>query len=143
MAKLILLAKANSECRLVVRGILEKLRFNKARRTIAPHAVITNRILEKAEFHGSGQRIVFDATDEIPSHIRLLSEVGSFDCLKLCVEKEVGEEGNVQAETVYLVLKKVDASAWRFRRIGIARIHKNRSDFFEQRDGVQKEIEIA
>jgi hypothetical protein len=41
--------KANSECRLVVRGILEKLRF-KACRTTSPHGVIANRILEKAKF---------------------------------------------------------------------------------------------
>ena len=59
---------------------------------------------------------------------------------KLCVEKTVGEDGGLEVELVYLVLKKVDPSAQRFRRIGIARIYV--SDFFEQRYGFQSEIEI-
>lgn len=87
-----------------------------------------------------GQEIVFDSPDEIPAHVRLLNEFGSFDCLKLCVEKTVGEDGGLEAELVYLVLKKVDPSAQRFRRIGIARIYV--SDFFEQRYGFQSEVEI-
>ena len=134
--------KANSECRLVLRGILEKRRFN-ARKSVAPHGVITNRLLEKAEFRGGGQSIVFDSPDEIPAHVRLLNEFGSFDCLKLCVEKEVGEDGGVDAESVYLILKKVDASARRFRRIGLARIHSSRDSFeSRQRHGLQTEVEI-
>jgi hypothetical protein len=133
--------RTNSEYRLVLKGFLERLRF-KARRTICPHGVITNRLLEKARFSGNRHEIVFDSPHEIPAHVRLLSEVGSFDCLKLCVEKTVDEDGGVMEEEVYLVLKEVDTSVRRFRRIGIMRRHVPRFQVFKERHGVQAEIEI-
>jgi hypothetical protein len=114
--------KAGSDCRLVVKGLLEQRAF-KARRKIMPEGLVVNanKWRDKATFRGDGQEIVFDSPDETPVHVRLLSEVGNLDYLRVCIEKSVGDAGELIKVAVYLVLRKVDASGRRFRRVGLAR----------------------
>lgn len=143
---LILLARPDQTAGLSSRGLLEQRAFN-ARGKIMPKGLVANanKLRGKATFRSDGQEIVFDSLDEIPGYVRLLSEVGNIDYLRVCVENSVGNAGELIKVAIYLVLRKVDTSGRGFRRVGLATrpvgslLHK----FGEVRQGrTLREIEI-
>lgn len=125
-----------SECTLVIKAVLGTLIVKASRR----NNVVMQREYGNVEFEGpnetiwGGERIVFDSPDEIAV---LDNKFRTFDCVELCTESDNRDL------TVYLILKKVDASPGgadnRFKRVGIARLWWA----YCPRDGIESEIEIV